>query len=158
VQVAIRDAPDMLRDLCTHVVIHHDAAPIYWPRHLLDVMALVGQRPDLFARSAARASLHERVALAVTSAVRREVQGETMVTLLASRVVFPRARGSWGMVVPGLGWFGLFGKVGRADLRTLIRAMLPAETFLKAHGYNPDEGLLRARTRHALRVLARANR
>ena len=95
VRIAVRSGPAMLRDLCTHVVFHHGALPSLWPRHLADAAALEEREPDVALRAAAGARPMERLALAATSHVLRDVRFGAE-GLWARRLVFPRAGSSPG--------------------------------------------------------------
>ena len=151
-KVAVRGDEAMLRDLCTHVVIHHGALPALWPRHLLDVMALTEKSPDLMGRAATGARTVERIALLATSRVLREVRASTG-DPLARRLVFP------GGGILGWGWFRVLarlGEQGRGGPAAVARTLWPSEQFLRARGFDPDAGPLRARMAHAMDVLARA--
>ncbi len=151
VRVAVRSAPAMLRDLCGHVVLHHFALPTLWPRHLLDVQALLDDRATLLTEATSGASFHDRLALGVTSMVRAGARGEGP-DALARRLVFP--------VTTRLGWrwYRLGTKVHERWAEgpsALAHALWPSDAFLRARGFDPDRGLLRARVAHAREVIAR---
>lgn len=152
VRVAVRGAVAMVRDLCTHVVLHHFALPMLWPRHLLDVMALLDDHTDLLTAAAAGASLQDRMALGVTSRVLAEARRADHDSI-ARRLVFPTTtRFGWG-------WYRLGTEVHQRLLEgpsVLARALWPSDAFLRARGFDPERGPLRARVAHVRDVLARA--
>jgi hypothetical protein len=152
VRIAVRGAQEMLRDLCTHVVLHHGAMPTLWPRHLLDVTALLEEEPDLLRVASMRARPLERVALAATSIVLHETRAHVR-DPLARRLVFPLTS------FLGWGWFRFLAHLGEQGLggpTAIARTLWPSEAFLRARGFDPDAGRFRARVAHARDVLARA--
>jgi hypothetical protein len=152
VRVRIRDAGSMLLDLCTHVVVHHGAKPCLWPRHLLDVETLLGGHQHLFAEAAAAARIADRIALGVTSAVRGQVLSSASEPL-ARRLVLPLKS------FVGWGWYSLAEQILGYAARgpgSLARALWPSTSFLRARGFDPDRGRLRAHLARARDVVARA--
>jgi hypothetical protein len=154
VRIRVRGAAAMLRDLASHVVVHHGGPPSLWPRHLRDAIALESSAGGRSREAAEGARALERVALLVTAQALAGARDPRAEGQLARRLLFPRPSVlSWG-------WFHTLARVGeqgRRGPRAVARTLWPAEAFLKARGFDPEAGRWQARMAHARDVLARAS-
>jgi hypothetical protein len=153
VTVHVRDARRMLGDLSGHVVVHHYAVPWLWPRHLIDVSALLERAPDLVALAAPVVGVVDRLSIALTAEVLAQVRapahGEGA---LARRLVFPVAPLGWGLY--RLACLGV--ENVRRGPRSVARAVWPSEAFLRSQGFDPSRGRWRAHLARLRDVAARA--